>query len=69
MNRGKQCAAVAVIFINGEKAKPRCMHYVQYHHDQAIAERDLEVVPLPHYVRFADGTRVTWDRDGEIVYV
>lgn len=36
---------------------------------QAIAERDLEVVPLPHYVRFADDTRVTWDRDGEIVHV
>lgn len=68
MNRGKRCRATAVIFIDGEKAKSRCEHYVEYHHDQEIAERDLEIVPLPHYVRFADGQRVTWERDGEIVW-
>lgn len=68
MNRGKQCPATAVVFIDGEKVKPRRMHYVDYHHDQEIAERDHEVVPLPYSVRFADGVRVTWERDGEIVW-
>ncbi|WP_193596056.1 hypothetical protein [Microbacterium sp. YJN-G] len=66
MNLGKQCASRAVIFIDGEKAKVRCQHYVDYHHDQAIED---ELVPLPHSVRFADGVRVTWERDGQIVYV
>lgn len=68
MNRGKQCPARAVIFIDGEKVKARCCHYVDFHHDQDIAERTYEVVPLPHSVRFADGQRVTWERDGQIIW-
>lgn len=68
MSRGKQCPARAVIFIDGDKAKVRCDRYADYHHDQEIANRDFRVVPLPHYVRFADGQSVTWERDGEIVW-
>ncbi len=68
MNRGRQCSATAVVFIDGEKARSRCMHYVDYHHDQEIAERDYEIVSLPHRIRFADGKVVTWERDGEIVW-
>ncbi|MEJ1087070.1 hypothetical protein WDU99_01925 [Microbacterium sp. Mu-80] len=65
MNRGKQCPARAVIFIDDEKANARCIHFVEYHHDQAIED---EVVYLSHRVRFADGTSVTWQRDGEIIH-
>lgn len=68
MSRGKQCSARAVIFIHGEKMRARCDHYVDYHHDQEIANRTFEIVPLPHSKRFADGRRVTWERDGEIIW-
>lgn len=68
MTRAKQCPARAVIFIDGEKAKVRCTHEVEYHHDLKVAERTDEIVPLPHRIRFADGKVVTWDRDGAIVW-